>query len=82
MRQATERKAVLLRIDPAVHTALQRWASSELRSFNAQVEYLMHKALADAGRPPNAGKSRTDREAGDRSDVRLEDAREEGEIGK
>jgi hypothetical protein len=57
-RQATERKAVLLRIDPTVHTALQRWASSELRSFNAQVEYLLNKALANAGRLPSRSADR------------------------
>lgn len=59
MRQATERKAVLLRIDPAVHTALQRWASSEFRSFNAQVQYLLHKALENSGRFPREEESRT-----------------------
>jgi hypothetical protein len=47
-----ERKPVLLRIDPAVHEALARWASDELRSLNAQVELLLRRALADAGRMP------------------------------
>lgn len=45
-----ERKAVLLRLDPKVHDALRRWADSELRSFNAQVEYLLRRALKEAGR--------------------------------
>jgi len=49
---ASERKAVLLRLDPAVHDALARWASDELRSTNAQVEYLLRRALEDAGRMP------------------------------
>ncbi|GLW66159.1 hypothetical protein Arub01_44030 [Actinomadura rubrobrunea] len=48
----TERKKILLRLDPAVHDALARWASDELRSTNAQIEFLLRKALADAGRMP------------------------------
>ena len=48
----TERKSVLLRLDPAVHDALARWASVELRSTNAQIEFLLRRALADAGRLP------------------------------
>jgi hypothetical protein len=45
-----ERKKILLRLDPAVHDALARWAGDELRSTNAQIEFLLRKALADAGR--------------------------------
>ena len=45
----TERKSVLLRLDPAVHDALARWAADELRSTNAQIEFLLRRALADAG---------------------------------
>lgn len=48
----TERKGVLLRLDPAVHDALARWASDELRSTNAQIEFLLRRALAEAGRLP------------------------------
>jgi hypothetical protein len=48
----SERKSVLLRLDPAVHDALARWAADELRSTNAQIEYLLRRALADAGRLP------------------------------
>jgi hypothetical protein len=48
----SERKNILLRLDPAVHDALARWASDELRSTNAQIEFLLRKALADAGRLP------------------------------
>ena len=47
-----ERKLVLLRIDPAVHDALARWAGDELRSLNAQIEMLLRRALNDAGRMP------------------------------
>jgi hypothetical protein len=49
---AGERKKVLLRLDPAVHDALARWAADELRSTNAQIEFLLRAALADAGRLP------------------------------
>jgi len=49
----SERKGVLLRLDPAVHDALARWAADELRSTNAQVEFLLRRALAAAGRLPN-----------------------------
>lgn len=48
----SERKEFLLRLDPAVHDALTRWANDELRSTNAQIEFLLRHALADAGRLP------------------------------
>lgn len=47
-----ERKKVLLRLDPAVHDALARWAGNELRSTNAQIEFLLRRALDEAGRMP------------------------------
>jgi hypothetical protein len=47
-----ERKKILLRLDPAVHDALARWAADDLRSTNAQIEFLLRHALADAGRLP------------------------------
>jgi hypothetical protein len=54
-----ERKSLLLRLDPAVHDAVARWAGDELRSTNAQIEFLLRRALAEAGRLPNAaGRSR------------------------
>jgi len=49
----SERKSLLLRLDPAVHDALARWAADELRSTNAQIEFLLRRALADAGRLPS-----------------------------
>jgi hypothetical protein len=56
---ATERKKILLRLDPVVHDALARWAAEDLRSTNAQIEYLLRQALADAGRlPGNVGRMR------------------------
>ena len=54
--RVSERKGVLLRLDPAVHDALARWAADELRSTNAQIEFLLRRALADAGRAPNDAK--------------------------
>ena len=49
---ANERKQLLLRLDPAVHDALARWAADDLRSTNAQIEFLLRQALARAGRLP------------------------------
>jgi hypothetical protein len=54
-----ERKGILLRLDPAVHDALARWAGDELRSTNAQIEFLLRRALTEAGRMPGkAGEMR------------------------
>jgi hypothetical protein len=47
-----ERKPFLLRLDPATMTALRAWASDDLRSLNGQIEYLLRRALRDAGRLP------------------------------
>jgi hypothetical protein len=52
----SERKGILLRLDPAVHDALARWASDELRSTNAQIEFLLRRALAEVGRLPSQAK--------------------------
>ena len=49
-----ERKAFLLRLDPALHEVLQRWAYADLRSLNAQIEFLLRTSLRDAGRLPKA----------------------------
>ncbi|MFI1162546.1 hypothetical protein ACH4UM_02805 [Streptomyces sp. NPDC020801] len=51
-RRPQQRKQVLLRLDPSVYDALARWASDELRSANAQIEFLLRRALAEAGRLP------------------------------
>jgi len=45
-----ERKAFLLRLDPAVHAALERWAADELRSLNGQIEFVLREAVQRAGR--------------------------------
>jgi hypothetical protein len=47
-----DRKAFLLRIDPKVLDALQKWADADLRSLNAQIEFLLRRALADTNRLP------------------------------
>jgi hypothetical protein len=49
---SAERKNLLLRLDPAVHDAIARWASGELRSVNSQIEVLLRDALKRAGRMP------------------------------
>jgi hypothetical protein len=55
----SERKSILLRLDPAVHDALAKWAADEMRSTNAQIEFLLRRALYDAGRMPrHAGQMR------------------------
>jgi hypothetical protein len=45
-----ERKAVLIRIDPRVHAAVERWARDDLRSVNAQIEFVLREGLRRAGR--------------------------------
>lgn len=85
---AAERKKILLRLDPAVHDALARWAADELRSTNAQIEFLLRQALSDAGRMPrSAGRirrpgrpSRADPDAAGR-DAAGEDGRRGGTGG-
>jgi hypothetical protein len=45
-----ERKAFLLRIDPAVLESLQKWADDELRSLNGQIEFVLRRVLQQEGR--------------------------------
>jgi hypothetical protein len=45
-----DRKPFLLRVDPALLESVQRWANDDLRSLNAQIEFLLRRALQDAGR--------------------------------
>ena len=49
-----ERKNYPLRLDPEVYEALRIWADDELRSVNAQIEYLLARALQAAGRAPRS----------------------------
>jgi hypothetical protein len=55
--QVSRRKGILLRLEPAVHDALARWAADELRSTNAQIDFLLRHALADARRLPRRHRS-------------------------
>ena len=50
-----DRKPFLLRIDRATLDALQRWANDDLRSLNGQIEFVLRKALQQAGRPVRDG---------------------------
>jgi hypothetical protein len=50
----SEKKAYPLRINAAVLDAMQRWSDDELRSLNAQIEYVLRDALRKAGRMPVA----------------------------
>ena len=50
-----ERKAFPLRLDPEIYEAVQRWADAELRSVNGQIEFLLRRALQEAGRLPERG---------------------------
>jgi hypothetical protein len=45
-----ERKPFLLRVDPALLEALQRWANDDLRSLNGQIEFVLRRAIQQAGR--------------------------------
>jgi len=60
-----QRKPFLLRLDPAIHEALQRWADADLRSLNAQIEFLLRRTLREAGRlsSADAGTARTEERA-------------------
>jgi hypothetical protein len=48
-----DRKPFLLRLDPDTFAALRRWAADDLRSVNAQAEFILRRALKDAGRLPD-----------------------------
>jgi hypothetical protein len=49
-KSGERRRAYPLRLREDVHAALERWASDELRSVNAQIEFLLRKALLESGR--------------------------------
>ena len=54
-----ERKPFLLRIDPEVLEALQRWAGDDLRSLNAQIEFLLRRVLIEHKRLKEPGEARS-----------------------
>ena len=55
-----KRKQYPLRIDPEVWEAVQKWAADEMRSANGQVEFILRRALSEAGRLPARGKPNDD----------------------
>ena len=58
-----QRKAFLLRIDPGVLQALQRWANDDLRSLNGQIEFVLRDALRRVGRVSRGPPATTDPDA-------------------
>jgi hypothetical protein len=60
----TERKSFLLRVDRELLDAVQRWAGDDLRSLNGQIEFVLRRALQQAGRLP-AGKQQRAAGAGE-----------------
>ena len=60
----TSRESFLLRTDPRILEALRRWSRDELRSVNGQIEYILRRALADAGRLPVDRPAVSDKSAG------------------
>ncbi|MEO3888520.1 hypothetical protein [Nonomuraea sp. B5E05] len=84
-----ERKKILLRLDPVVHDALARWASDELRSTNSQIEFLLRRALSEAGRLPDGvgrmrprGRPRKNQEGQEETQEDKEPADEDGDTGE
>jgi hypothetical protein len=62
-----ERRSFLLRVDPELLEAVQRWANDDLRSLNGQIEFLLRRALRESGRqsPRDQGSTtRSDQQAG------------------
>ncbi|AYD48475.1 Arc family DNA binding domain-containing protein [Arachidicoccus soli] len=49
----SDKKNLIIRIDSATHRTLATWAADDFRSINGQIEYLLNKALSDAGRLKN-----------------------------
>jgi hypothetical protein len=63
--RSSDRKAFLLRLEPATMAALRAWAADDLRSLNGQIEYVLRLALREAGRLPRTTRSgHEDAEAG------------------
>lgn len=50
LKQMAEKKALVLRINQETSKLLEKWAADEFRSLNGQIEFLLQKALVDAGR--------------------------------
>lgn len=52
-----KKKSIVLRLDPEIAKAVEKWATDEFRSTNGQLEYIIHKAIKDAGRLKKNGGS-------------------------
>lgn len=61
------RGSFLLRLDPQILEALRTWSQDELRSINGQIEYLLRRALADAGRLPRSRSQKSSKTGTDAS---------------
>ena len=48
-----KKKPFVLRIDPEIYNAIEKWAADEFRSTNGQIEWIINKALKEAGRLKN-----------------------------
>ena len=59
-----DKKKFLLRIDEKIYAALEKWAADDLRSINAQIEFLLKEALKKAGRPINVSSDNNNGENG------------------
>lgn len=55
----SQKKGYLLRLDPDLHRALQGWAEDEFRSLNGHLEFLLRRALKEAGRLPKKDREKT-----------------------
>ena len=56
-----QKKPFVLRVSPAMMNALERWAADEFRSVNGQIEWILHRALRDAGRLKDTDKGTSDK---------------------
>lgn len=52
-----QKKPFVLRLDPEVLKAVEKWAADEFRSTNGQIEWILHKAVREAGRLKSKGKT-------------------------
>lgn len=57
----SKKKAFVLRIDPDLLAQIEKWSADEFRSTNGQIEWIINKALKDAGRLPKKEKQDTDK---------------------
>jgi hypothetical protein len=62
VKKMSAKKSFVLRLDDAAYAALEKWAADEFRSVNGQLEWIISKALKDAGRTPKAQKPKPEAE--------------------